>query len=201
MNQLLAQEQPETALTSKTCQLTVLFMDIRNFTDLSESRSPGEVVSLLNHYFEAQVSTLFRYQATVDKFIGDAVMAFWGAPLEHDDQASLAIKAGLEMLDNLDGFKTKYGYKEFDIGIGIHTGPAVVGLVGTPQRYDYTAIGDSVNVASRIEGLTKGRAQLLVSEDTKIAAENDFEFDARGEFQVKGRREPVRVYEPKRATT
>jgi adenylate cyclase len=195
VKQLLAREDPESLLLSKSCQLTILFSDIRGFTTLSESRTPSEIVNMLNQYFEKQVASLFHHQATLDKFIGDAVMAFWGAPLACDNQASLAIAAALEMIENLKSFKQDYGYKDFDIGIGIHTGSAVVGMVGTRQRYDYTAIGDSVNLASRIEGLTKDRARLLVSESTMEAAQADYEFLPCGEFQVKGRAEPVKLYE------
>ncbi len=198
VKQLLAHNDPESLLESKSCELTVLFSDIRDFTTLSETRTPKEVVNLLNNYFEQQVSALFRHGATVDKFIGDAVMAFWGAPLPSDNAAVNAIEAAMEMLDNLEGFKKKYGYKDFSLGIGIHTGSAVVGMVGTQQRADYTAIGDSVNVASRIEGLTKNRALLLVSQETMQAAGTHFTFIDHGEFLVKGRSCPVRVYEPRR---
>ncbi len=198
VKQILETDNPESLLASKNCKITVLFSDIRGFTQLSESRAPTEVVNLLNRYFELQLSTLFEHKATLDKFIGDAVMAFWGAPIDCDNQAELAIAAALDMIDNLESFKQQYAYKNFDIGIGIHTGDAVVGMVGTPQRYDYTAIGDSVNVASRVEGLTKNRATLLVSESTMLETKSLFEFTHCGEFQVKGRSEPVNVYEVNR---
>jgi len=198
VKQLMLSGNGNALMENKHCELTVLFSDIRGFTSMSESRTPDEVINLLNHYFEYQVATLFSHKATVDKFIGDAVMAFWGAPLAIDNPEENAISAALDMVDNLETFKKEFSYKDFNIGIGIHTGRAVVGMVGTSKRYDYTAIGDSVNLASRIEGLTKGRACILVSESTMAAAKNKFDFEAFGEFQVKGRTEPVRVYEPRR---
>jgi len=196
VRELIRQESSEDLLSSKSVEVTMLFSDIRNFTSISEQRTPGEMVNLLNQYFDRQVKTLFQYNATLDKFIGDAVMAFWGAPLAHEEHPIYAINAALDMIDNLETFKGEYGYKEFDIGIGIHTGDAVVGMVGAQQRYDYTAIGDTVNLASRIEGLTKNRAQILVSETTMKVAKDHFKFIPHGEFQVKGRNESVKVYEP-----
>jgi len=196
VRELINQESSEDLLSSKSVEVTMLFSDIRNFTSISEQRTPGEMVNLLNHYLDRQVKTLFQYHATLDKFIGDAVMAFWGAPLAHEEHPIYAINAALDMIDNLEAFKREYGYKEFDIGIGIHTGDAVVGMVGAQQRYDYTAIGDTVNLASRIEGLTKNCAQILVSETTMKVAKDHFKFIPRGEFQVKGRNESVKVYEP-----
>lgn len=198
VHQLIEKQHPEDLLSTKNVQVTMLFSDIRNFTSISEQRTAGEMVSLLNHYFDRQVQTLFKHKATLDKFIGDAVMAFWGAPLEHAQHPIYAINAALEMIDNLDEFIEEYGYKDFDIGIGIHTGQAVVGLVGSHERYDYTAIGDTVNLASRIEGLTKGRSRILVSEATKRIAEEHFDFVPQGEFKVKGRSQPVKLYEPTR---
>lgn len=198
VHQLIEKQRPEELLSTKSVEVTMLFSDIRNFTSISEQRTAGEMVSLLNHYFDRQVQTLFKNKATLDKFIGDAVMAFWGAPLEHREHPILAINAALEMVDNLDEFIEEYGYQDFDIGIGIHTGNAVVGLVGSHERYDYTAIGDTVNVASRIEGLTKGRSRILVSEATKKIAEDHFDFIPQGEFQVKGRSQSVKLYEPTR---
>ena len=199
--QLVALEDPRALLESRECQITVLFSDIRNFTTLSERHSAPQIMQLLEHYFSQQVEVLFNYRATLDKFIGDAVMAFWGAPLANPHQAADAIQAALEMLENVERFRQEFGHPDFDIGIGIHTGSAVVGMVGASQRYDYTAIGDTVNLASRIEGLTKGRARLLVSAATMQACAERFDFVAHGDFQVKGRNEAVTLFEPKRKTS
>jgi len=157
----------------ETRQVTLLFSDIRGFTTLSEPRTPQEVVSLLNRYFSRQVEVVFRNSGALDKFIGDCIMAIWGAPL--DDPRV-----------------------DFDVGIGIHSGPAVVGLIGAEQRREYTAIGDTVNLASRIEGLTKGVARILVSEDTMRLCPDAFDFVPRGLYKVKGRIQEVALFEPKR---
>jgi adenylate cyclase len=183
--------------------VTLLFSDIRGFTTLSESRTPQQVVELLNRYFSRQVDVIFRHGGTLDKFIGDAIMACWGAPIDDPDQARHAVAAALDMADALQAFKRELGDLEadFDVGIGIHSGPAVVGLIGSDARREYTAIGDTVNLASRIEGLTKGVARILVSEETMRRCGNAFGFTERGSFPVKGRTQPVRLYEPSRKTT
>lgn len=180
-------------------EITVLFSDIRGFTTLSENRTPGEVVTLLNRYFDLQVAAVFEQGGTLDKFIGDAIMAFWNAPINVPDHAERAVRAALGMSRALEGFKEELGEfgKQFEIGIGIHTGPAVVGFLGSSQRLDYTAIGDTVNLASRIEGQTKGVARILVSDATRIACGNVFDFIDHGEVTVKGRSQPVRLFEPR----
>jgi adenylate cyclase len=181
-------------------EVTLLFSDIRGFTTLSESRSPQEIVDLLNRYFTRQVAVVFRHGGTLDKFIGDAIMAVWGAPVDDPDHARHAVAAALDMADTLLAFRKELGPidHEFDVGIGIHSGPAVVGLIGSDARREYTAIGDTVNLASRIEGLTKGVARILVSEDTMRRCGDAFEFIDRGAYPVKGRSGEVRLYEPKR---
>ena len=179
--------------------ITLLFSDIRGFTTLSESRKPEEVVEILNRYFSKQVEVIFRHGGTVDKFIGDAIMAFWGAPVEDPRHAQNAVKAALEMGRVVDAFRAELGgelAKDFDIGIGLNTGPAVVGFIGSENKLDYTAIGDSVNLASRIEGATKGVARVLVSETTRTACGEEFMFSDRGTFKAKGKSEEVRLYEP-----
>ncbi len=196
VNQLIDEQQLEISTRSKSCQITVLFSDIRGFTTLSEQHSATEIVTLLNQYFSAQVETIFKYGGTLDKFIGDAIMAFWGAPIDDEQQADNAILAAKEMTENLEAFRSQLpeSMRHFDVGIGLHTGEAVVGMIGSEKRYDYTAIGDTVNLASRIEGLTKDRARILVSEDCKNACQKTFDWVEMGSFQVKGREKPVITY-------
>jgi adenylate cyclase len=185
--------------------ITVLFSDIRGFTTLSETRTPEAVVELLNQYFSQQVAMVFRHGGTLDKFIGDAVMAFWNAPADNPHHAVDAVAAALDMAQALDHFKQQLAAGDpslggFDIGIGVHTGAAVVGFLGSDDRLDYTAIGDTVNLSSRIEGCTKGVARVLVSKATADACQRDapgkFSFISHGMFQVKGRDQGVELFEP-----
>ena len=183
---------------AKSREVTLMFSDIRGFTTLSESRTPEQVVAILNRYFTLQVDVVFRHGGTVDKFIGDCIMAFWGAPLPDEDQAKHAVAASLEMSKVLLEFRKDLGdlAEVFDVGIGIHTGQAVVGFMGSENKLDYTAIGDAVNLASRIEGQTKGIARVLVSAATRERCGDAFDFVLRGTYKVKGRTEPVELYEP-----
>jgi adenylate cyclase len=185
----------------RTREVTLLFSDIRGFTALSEKRSPQEVVAILNRYFTLQVETIFRHDGSLDKFIGDAIMAFWGAPLDDPEHAKHAVACALDMADTLAAFKAEMGeaVKDFDVGIGVHSGPAVVGLIGSERRREYTSIGDTVNLASRIEGLTKeaGR-RILVSRETMERCAGAFDFVSCGTFQAKGRTQPVELFEPRR---
>jgi len=182
----------------RTAQVTILFSDIRNFTTLSEKHTAAEVVELLNQYFSSQVRVIFRHQGTLDKFIGDAIMAFWGEPVNSERHAMDAVEAALDMADAVEVFKRDFGAPDFDIGIGIHTGEVVAGAIGSDARYDYTIIGDAVNLASRIEGLTKGKCRVLVSATTRSGCGDNFDFKEIGDYMVKGRKEPVTVFEPRR---
>lgn len=197
---LVAQGESALSLKSQSRQLTVLFSDIRGFTTLSEQHTAEEIVDLLNDYFSRQVQVIFQHNGTMDKFIGDAIMAFWGAPVDDANQAVNAVSAALAMCDTLEEFRRHLGPsgEHFDVGIGIHTGPAVVGFIGSANRLDYTAIGDTVNLASRIEGQTKGVARVLVSADTRELCGETFDFVDHGSYKVKGRTQEVRLYEPKR---
>ena len=188
-------------------EITVLFSDIRGFTSLSETRTPEAVVDLLNLHFTQHVRVIFQHGGTLDKFIGDAIMAFWNAPTENSGHAVHAVEAAIEMSKVMDRFKQQLMHDpttamdSFDIGIGLHTGPAVVGFLGSDDRLDYTAIGDTVNLASRIEGCTKNVARVLVSEATRDACESiapgRFQFISHGQFEVKGREQGVQLFEPR----
>ena len=181
--------------------VTLLFSDIRGFTTLSETRSPEEVIALLNRYFSLQVDVVFRHSGSLDKFIGDCIMGIWGAPLDDPDHARHAVACALDMADTLQAFKRELGaeHTDFDVGIGLHSGPAVVGLMGSEKRLEYTAIGDTVNLASRIEGLTKdAKRRILVSKDTMERCADAFDFVSCGSYHVKGRAQPVELFEPRR---
>jgi adenylate cyclase len=181
--------------------VTLLFSDIRGFTTLSETRKPEEVIALLNRYFSLQVDVVFRHGGSLDKFIGDCIMAIWGAPLDDPGHARRAVACALDMADTLQAFKRELGaeHMDFDVGIGLHSGPAVVGLMGSQKRLEYTAIGDTVNLASRIEGLTKdAHRRILVSRDTMERCGGEFDFMAAGSYKVKGRAQEVELYEPRR---
>jgi adenylate cyclase len=179
-------------------EVTVMFSDIRGFTALSELAPAEDVVKMLNTYFSNQVEVIFRHGGTLDKFIGDAIMAFWGAPVSHADHARLAVAAAIDMSTALMEMRFNLGTlgENLEIGIGIHTGRAVVGFIGSNDRLDYTAIGDTVNLASRIEGMTKGIGRILVSEATRDAVGDLYNWRDCGSHHVKGREMPVRLFEP-----
>lgn len=183
---------------ARAAEVSVLFSDIRGFTSLSEVASPEQVVAMLNGYFSRQVEVIFAHGGTLDKFIGDAIMAFWGAPVSGENDARAAVEAALAMSAGLDALRGEIGElgAELEIGIGIHTGRAVVGFIGSNDRLDYTVIGDTVNLASRVEGLTKGVARVLVTEATKQSAGDAFAWRDCGLFSVKGRSAQVRLFEP-----
>lgn len=184
--------------SAESRDVTVMFSDIRGFTALSESARAEDVVTLLNSYFSKQVAVIFRHSGTLDKFIGDAIMAFWGAPVAHADHARLAVAAAIDMSAALIEMRSQLGTlgETLEIGIGIHTGRAVVGFIGSNDRLDYTVIGDTVNLASRIEGMTKGIGRVLVSEATRDAVGDIYDWRDCGSHHVKGRERPVRLFEP-----
>jgi class 3 adenylate cyclase/HAMP domain-containing protein len=159
---------PEKMLVGDNRSLSILFSDIRSFTTISEGMTPEDLVNSLNRYFSGQVEIIYRRRGIVDKYIGDAIMAFWGAPEKHGDDALQSVLSGLDMIDALAGFnenQRRLGKPEFHIGIGINFGEVTVGNIGSERKMDYTVIGDTVNLASRMEGLTKTyHSELLISE-------------------------------------
>ena len=184
--------------SAESREITVMFSDIRGFTALSEVARAEDIVALLNSYFSKQVEVIFRHGGTLDKFIGDAIMAFWGAPITNADHARKAVDAAIDMSTALQELRGQLGElgADLEIGIGIHTGRAVVGFIGSNDRLDYTVIGDTVNLASRIEGMTKGIARILVSQGVRDAVGDAYDWRDCGSHHVKGREMPVRLFEP-----
>lgn len=179
--------------------ITVLFADIRGFTAISENESPEKVVGLLNHYFSAMSEIIFEHGGTLDKYIGDGLMALFGAPTATPDDARNALNAAVAMQKELVTLKQELdeqGFAKIAIGIGLHTGVATIGYIGSERRSEYTAIGDTVNLASRLESNTVG-GQILISEATALAAGNIFPLVKREPLTVKNRKQPVDLFEVK----
>ena len=197
---LIEKEPDKLVLGGEQRELSILFSDIRGFTTLAERLTPPELVSLLNEYLSPMTRIVLDELGTLDKFIGDAVMALFNAPLDVPDHASRACSTAVRMMEELErlnaGF-TARGLQKIDIGIGINSGPAVVGNMGADLRFDYTAIGDAVNLASRLEGLNKYYgSHILVSEDTRrLVPDGRFTFREVDRVKVKGKHQPIVMFE------
>jgi adenylate cyclase len=179
--------------------LTVMFSDIRDFTTLSEGLSPDDLVNLLNQYLSAMTDILFRNLGTLDKYIGDAIMAFWGSPFPQPDHAARACTCALEMIASLAKLNQKWveqGGRPIAIGIGLNTGPVNVGNMGSDKRLAWTVMGDNVNLASRLEGMTKQyRSRIIISESTYDQVADLFVAREVDRIRVKGKKLPVVIYE------
>jgi adenylate cyclase len=178
-------------------ETTILFADIRGFTAMSESYEPQIVVDALNEYFERMVEIVFRYEGTLDKFIGDEMMVLFGSPVAHRDDPVRAVRAALEMQEALAAINERHAARSlppFEIGIGINTGEVVAGYIGSSQALEYTVIGDPVNTGSRLCSLARP-GQTLISEGTVEKLGGAFTFNELPPEQVKGKAQPIRVFE------
>jgi adenylate cyclase len=182
-------------------EVTVLFSDIRGFTSYSEGLPPEEVVKRLNEYFAVMCEVIFRHGGTLDKYLGDGIMALFGAPLPAADHARRALLAAVEMLERLGELNRaweKRGEGTFQIGIGINSGPAVVGNIGSPRRLEYTAIGEAVNLASRLEGLNKEFGTSIILSEATAACLGEppagLSLEELGAVPVRGMARPVRIF-------
>ena len=194
----IMKDPEKVSLGGEEREITILFSDIRSFTSWSEKTEPQKLIHSLNKYFSEMTEEILKNKGVVDKYIGDAIMAFWGAPLDDEEQADNALRAAQGMLERLKKLNKELlaaGEQEIKIGIGIHTGTAIVGNLGSESRFDYTAIGDAVNVASRLEGLSKTyNAEIIISESSKNKIKLGAELKFLDKAAVKGRENLVNIY-------
>src|SRR3954453_3704432 len=182
----------------RAAEVSILFADISGFTTVSETKEPEEVAEFLSHFFSCAVESIFAYGGTLDKFIGDAVMAFFGAPIPQEDHADRAVLAGLMMqrlVGDWNAERAKIGLPPVLIRVGINSGPAVVGNVGTEKRVDYTVLGSAVNIASRLESGVAKPGQVVVSNNPLERIMGSFETEPLGEFALKGLQQKTPVFE------
>jgi len=197
--QRIVNSEGDFGLHGEERDVTVFFSDIRGFSSFSEKLPPDKLVRLLNRYFTPMTSIIRQHQGTLDKFIGDAIMAFWNAPEEVDGHSAKALRATLSMHDSLDALnpelETEFGLR-LAFGVGLHRGRARVGNMGTSELMDYTVIGDTVNLGSRLEGLCShyGQRIILSGECKQACEEGTFVFQRLGKERVKGREQPVDIY-------
>ena len=194
----MAQNPNSYSLASQSRHMTVLFTDVRDFTSIAEGMAPEQLSLLMNRFLTPMTQAIHQHRGTIDKYMGDAIMAFWGAPVADNQHATHAVQAALAMTDSLARLQDEFaaqGWPAIRIGIGLNSGDMVVGNMGSSFRMAYTVLGDAVNLGSRLEALTKYYAVgIIVSEDTKVLAP-DFVYRELDRVRVKGREKPLAIYE------
>lgn len=195
----LSEHPEDLSVDGETREMSVLFSDVRSFTTISENLTPKELTQFINGFLTPMTKIIHQNRGTIDKYMGDAIMAFWGAPLTDEQHARNTLMAGMEMIEEMKTLSTAFkdrGWPEIKIGVGINSGPMNVGNMGSEFRMAYTVLGDMVNLGSRLEGLTKNYGvDIIVSEYTK-AAVPDYEYRFIDKVRVKGKDQPVTIYEP-----
>ncbi|HUP92423.1 MAG TPA: adenylate/guanylate cyclase domain-containing protein [Solimonas sp.] len=196
----MAAHPEEISMEGESRDMTVLFSDVRNFTSISEKLEAKDLAAMMNAYLTKQTAMIQKHRGTIDKYIGDAIMAFWGAPLPDKESALHGVNSALDMVRavrELDEDFEKRGWPKLNIGVGVNTGKMNVGNMGSSFRMAYTVMGDAVNLGARLEGLTKEYgAAILISEYTRNALPGDWAFRELDLVRVKGKKEPVAIYEP-----
>jgi len=199
VQETLSTKSDESMLSGESRIVAVLFSDIRNFTSLTENLDPKDVVAFLNDYFTLMTDSVKNNKGSVNKFIGDGVLAIFGAPVSYIENPENAVRCGLDMIEQLKKFNASWSKKlgrELQIGIGINTGEVIAGNIGSEEKLEYTVIGDTVNVASRIESLTKNTPNgILISASTHEDVSDVFECKEWEAMDVKGKSEKVKVYQ------
>jgi len=195
----MAKHPESVSMEGESREMTILFSDVRGFTSISEGLEPKELSLLMNEFLTPLSRVIYKHRGTIDKYMGDCIMAFWGAPLPDKDHARNAILSGIEMQATLSalqpGFKER-GWPEIHVGVGINTGRVSVGNMGSEVRVAYTVMGDEVNLASRLEGITKQYGvNIIVGENTRLLVK-EFLYRELDHVRVKGKDKPVAIYEP-----
>jgi adenylate cyclase len=193
-------ENPELAeLGGKRRDMTVLFSDIRGFTSVTERGEPDALVAQLNEYFSRMVDVVFRHHGTVDKFVGDMVMALFGAPVDDPNHAEHAVAAAVDMVRELGELNRKWaaqGKVQLDIGIGVNSGDMIAGNIGSSSIMSYTVIGDNVNLGARLESLNKEyKSRIIISDATRLRLSHEYALRPLGDVIVKGKTRPVAIFE------
>lgn len=186
-------------LSGEKRELTVLFSDIRGFTTLSEGLDPKELVNIMNELLTPMTRVVHRHQGTIDKYMGDALMAFWGAPVDNPNHTQSAVDAAIELYDSLTDINAEFnrrGLASINIGVGLNTGEMSVGNMGSEFRVAYTIMGDAVNLGSRLEGLTKHYGVNIIINETTAECIEGFDLRELDRVRVKGKNLPVTIFEP-----
>jgi len=195
----MSQDPTHYSMEGQSREMTVLFSDIRGFTNFSESLPPTELAEVLNAYLSRMTAIVQQHRGTIDKYIGDAVMAFWNAPLDMPDHARAAVQTALDMQAALSDLNEQFaarGWPEVKIGVGVNTGRMSVGNMGSEFRLSYTVMGDAVNLGSRLEGITKQYGVGILATQTTVEADSGHVFMKVDDVRVKGKEQPVAIYEP-----
>ena len=195
----MAHDPDSYSLAAESRELTVLFSDVRGFTSISEGLKPRELSELMNEFLTPMTRVIHENRGTIDKYMGDAIMAFWGAPLGDEEHARHALRAAIDMQASLLALNARFadrGWPTMQIGIGINTGPMSVGNMGSEFRVAYTVLGDAVNLGSRLEALTKVYGVTILVSETTRAATPEFVYREVDRVRVKGKEQPVRIFEP-----